>query len=132
MLKKPTNGLSSAEAQRSATVFDALRGLLQPYEGKLSIVHDESGHFYANCARADITGKPVFFGAVKASGKKTLFHFMPVYDFPELLLAISPELEKRMQGKSCFNFTAVHPDLFRELGQVVQRGVEKYQSAGKL
>ncbi len=40
---------------------------------------------------------------------------MPVYVFPELLGAVRPLLRKRMQGKSCFNFTRVDPALFEEL-----------------
>jgi hypothetical protein len=35
------------------------------------------------------------------------FHLIPVYMFPDLLKGLSPALEKRMQGKSCFNFKTV-------------------------
>lgn len=44
------------------------------------------------------------------------YHLMPVYVHPELLTDLSPELRRRMQGKSCFNFTKVDRDLFAELG----------------
>ncbi len=40
---------------------------------------------------------------------------MPVYVNPALLEAISPELRKRMQGKSCFNFKTIDMQLFEEL-----------------
>ena len=53
---------------------------------------------------------------------------MPVYMFPELLKDISPELKKHMQGKSCFNFKKVEPDLFKELSDLTRKGVEKFRS----
>jgi hypothetical protein len=114
------------------STFDQLRDLLLPYRGSLQITHDEAGHFYANSGRVDGKGKPLFFGAVKSSGKKTLLHFMPIYDFPELLTETSPELKKHMQGKSCFNFTTLEPATIAELKSLVQRGEAKYREAGKL
>ena len=125
--KTVTSGVGSEPA-----LFDALREMLLPYRSTLSIAHDDPGHFYANCARPDAKGKAQFFGAVKVSGRKHLFHFMPIYDFPELLDAISPALKKRMQGKSCFNFTALSPALLSELQAVVQQGAAAYKTAGKL
>jgi hypothetical protein len=52
---------------------------------------------------------------------------MPVYMYPELLQDISPELKKRMQGKSCFNFKKVEPGLFQELTELTRKGAEKFQ-----
>ncbi|MBA3573260.1 MAG: hypothetical protein H0W34_15095 [Pyrinomonadaceae bacterium] len=53
---------------------------------------------------------------------------MPVYAFPELLEGISPELKKRMQGKSCFNFTAVEPKLFKELAKLTKAGFARFKA----
>ncbi|WP_315388354.1 hypothetical protein [uncultured Stenotrophomonas sp.] len=118
--------------QASVDVFTALRNLLLPYRHRLLVVHDEDGHFYANCQNTDAKGKAQFFGAVKASGRKLVLHFMPVYDFPELLDNISPALKKRMQGKSCFNFDAYDPALLQELQTLIEQGVARYEGAGKL
>jgi hypothetical protein len=52
---------------------------------------------------------------------------MPVYMFPDMLKDISPELKKRMQGKSCFNFKKVEPDLFKELTDLTHKGVERFK-----
>jgi hypothetical protein len=49
--------------------------------------------------------------------------------FPELLKNISPELKKRMQGKSCFNFKKVEPDLFKELKELTRLSVERAREA---
>jgi hypothetical protein len=58
------------------------------------------------------------------------FHLMPVYIFPELLDGMSPELRRRMQGKSCFNFTAPDPELLSELTELTNAGFARYREAG--
>jgi len=52
---------------------------------------------------------------------------MPVYTFPELLKDISPELKRHMQGKSCFNFKSVEPELFKELAALTRKGYDRFQ-----
>lgn len=116
----------------SSDLFTALRALLLAHARPLTVVHDTDDHFYANCQQPDAKGKAQFFGAVKVSGRKHLFHFMPVYDFPELLAGISPALKKRMQGKSCFNFESGDPALLAELETLVEQGASRYASVGKL
>ena len=54
---------------------------------------------------------------------------MPVYMFPELLKGMSPELKKHMQGKSCFNFKKVEPDLFKELKELTRLSIERMRKA---
>jgi hypothetical protein len=117
--------------KESVDVFTALRDLLLPYRQRLIVVHDEDGHFYANCQNSDAKGKAQFFGAVKTSGRKQVLHFMPVYDFPDLLDSISPALKKRMQGKSCFNFDAYDAALLQELQALIEQGVARYEVAGR-
>ena len=116
-----TKKTATPSAGSAPTLFSALRAMLLPHRSSLSVVHDDPEHFYANCARSDAKGKAQFFCAIKVSGRKHLFHFMPVYDFPELIDTISPALKKRMQGKSCFNFTAGDPVLFAELDTLTKR-----------
>ncbi|MGH8037537.1 MAG: hypothetical protein ACREPD_07320 [Stenotrophomonas sp.] len=128
----PATPPKRAAPPNAPDLFAALRALLLPYTPKLLVVHDEDGHFYANWRNVDAKGKPQFFGAVKVSGRRHSFHFMPVYHFPELLAGISPALKKRMQGKSCFNFEALDPDLLHELQVLIEQGVSRYTSAGRL
>lgn len=113
-------------------MFAALRDLLLTHKDALAVAHDTDTHFYANCRDAGSRGKAQFFGAVKVSARKHAFHFMPVYDFPELVLGLSPALKKRMQGKSCFNFEVLDPTLLQELQQLIEQGVSRYKAAGKL
>jgi hypothetical protein len=74
--------------------------------------------------------KEMWIGAVRICKSYVSYHLMTVYIFPDLLQGISPELKKRMQGKSCFNFTRLDERLFRELDQLTKRGFERYKQGG--
>ncbi len=128
----PSSQSDTAIPAASSDVFVALRGLLFAYKADLAVVHDKDDHFYANCKNTDAKGKAQFFGAVKVSGRRHTFHFMPIYDFPDLLDAISPTLKKRMRGKSCFNIDSRDPVLIQALEHLVEQGVSRYRDAGKL
>jgi len=54
------------------------------------------------------------------------FYLMAVYANPDLLKSMSPELKKRMQGKSCFNFKEVDEKLFKELAALTGAGAAKF------
>ena len=51
----------------------------------------------------------MWFGSIKIGKAYVSFHLMPIYMSPTLNQKIPASLKKRMQGKSCFNFTSV-PD----------------------
>jgi hypothetical protein len=70
-------------------------------------------------------GKPMWVGGVRIGKQYVSYYLMPVYGFPGLLAGISPELERRRQGKSCFNFTQIDEPLFAELEALTQRGLER-------
>ena len=55
---------------------------------------------------------------------------MPVYLNPGLLEGMSPGLRKRMQGKSCFNFTRLDPVLLAELPALTEAGFRFYAGQG--
>jgi hypothetical protein len=69
----------------------------------------------------------MFFGAVMMGKAYASYHLMPLYVCPELVRTISPELKKRMQGKSCFNFREPDPALFAQLGNLTKASLEKYR-----
>jgi hypothetical protein len=75
-------------------------------------------------------GKDVWFGAARIGKRYVSYHLMAVYAFPDLLDGISPELKRRMQGKSCFNFTHVDEKLFQELEELTERGYERFKKEG--
>jgi hypothetical protein len=52
-------------------------------------------------------GRPLSFGTLRIGKAYVSVHLMPIYMSPTLARRITPALKRRMQGKSCFNFTAV-------------------------
>ena len=111
-------------------VFDALRALLVDRVAGLDVKRDEPGDYYVDTFHLRDNKQALFFGAVKTGKRYVSYHLMPVYVNPGLLDGLSPELRKRMQGKSCFNFTKIDLTLFEELAELTERGLADYRDRG--
>ncbi|KYF61492.1 hypothetical protein BE11_24445 [Sorangium cellulosum] len=109
-----------------------MRSILQRRARDLVVVHDTPDNYYLDTRTKGPNGKPLFFGAARAGRAYTSFYLMPVYAHPELLGDVSPELKKRMQGKSCFNFTTSDPALFAELEALTGRCFERWKASGQI
>lgn len=109
-----------------AKTFYALKQVFAPYEKRLNVTADSREKYYLETKSRSYQGRPLFFGAAILGRAYVSFHLMPLYWDPSLLKGISPELQKRMQGKSCFNFTAPDPALFRELAKLTSKGFALY------
>jgi len=73
-------------------------------------------------------GQPMYFGQVRVGKAYVAFHLMPLYMNDELTGTISPELKKRMQGKTCFNFkTAPEPGILAELERLTASGIRCFR-----
>lgn len=103
-----------------STVFAELRAVLAPYAGKVDTTKVDESDLYVDTRHIQNNKKPLFFGAVQLNKSFVSFHLMAVYTKPELLAAVSPELKSRIQGKSCFNFSAVEPALIKELAALAK------------
>ena len=110
-------------------VFKQLKSMLKPYAKNLTITADTSTAYSLDGPYSEKYKKAIFFGAAQIKKNYVSFYLMPVYMFPELLNNISPELKKHMQGKSCFNFKKVEPELFKELTKLTREGVERFRAA---
>jgi len=106
-------------------IFAQLKKILSKHEKKLQVKIDKPGNYYLEAPPSEKNKKELFFGAVQIKKNYVSYHLMPVYLYPELLKDASPELKKRMQGKSCFNFKAVDKDLFKQLDALTQAGTKK-------
>ena len=111
-------------------VFTELKSILEPFAAQLDTKKDDAAELYVDTRHIQKNRKPLFFGAVQLKKSYVSFHLMPVYTHPELLDGLSPALKKRMQGKSCFNFTEVDPPLFKELASLTQAGCASYEALG--
>lgn len=112
------------------SVFAELSSILRPYCAKLETKADTPVKLYVDTNHIMKNKKPLFFGAVQIKKNYISFHLMPVYLQPALLESTSPELKQRMQGKSCFNFTAIDKALFKELADLVKAGYTSYKEQG--
>ena len=111
-------------------VFQHLKAILQPYASSMTVTADTADAYSLDGLYSEKWKKNLFFGAAQVRKNYVSFYLMPVYMFPELLKEISPELKKHMQGKSCFNFKKVEPELFQELARLTHKGVERFREEG--
>ncbi len=112
-----------------STVHAELRRIMQKYEGEsLKANPDQPGNYVLVGPPTERSkGKELWFGAVQTRKNYVSYHLMPVYVFPDLLEGMSPELKKRMQGKSCFNFKQLDDQLFKELAKLTDRGYKRFK-----
>ena len=113
-----------------AQVFEELRKIMLPYARKLDCKVDRGEELSVDTRHTMDNKKPLWFGGVQIKKRYVSYHLMPVYVNPELLDRISPQLRKRMQGKSCFNFTSVDESLFKELAELTEVGFMDYRKRG--
>lgn len=113
-----------------ARLFGELRDIMLPYARKLDCKVDGSDELSVDTQHILENKKRLWFGGVKIEKRYVSYHLMPVYVNPKLLEGISPGLRKAMHGKSCFNFTASDPSLFKELAELTEAGFVYYREQG--
>src|SRR5882762_3336572 len=107
-------------------VFHRLKAIFKPYAKKMVVVQDTPTSYYLDTRHIMKNKKPLCFGAVRLGKNYVSFYLMSVYASPDLLKGMSPELKKRMQGKSCFNFKEVDEKLFKELDKLMKAGATQF------
>ncbi len=118
---------SPDRADNFAATFFALKRVFASCEKHLKVTADTRSRFYLETKSPTYKGKPLFFGSVISGKAYVSFHLMPLYWDESLSKRVSTELKKRMQGKSCFNFTEPDPALFRELNKLTSAGLALYR-----
>ncbi|OXS99525.1 hypothetical protein B7H23_15415 [Notoacmeibacter marinus] len=102
--------------------FAILSGLLRPYAPQMTVKADTGETYLLEEERSE--PKPQMFGKAQIGKRYTSLHLMGVYCRPELLDGMSDALRKRMQGKSCFNFTKAEQIPRAELERLIRRCYE--------
>ena len=115
-----------------SSVFAALKPVLGSHAKKLHVVVDNDSEYTLvsaiQCPLPEKKGERIYFGAVKAGKAYVSFHLFPLYMNPELVSAISPELKRRMQGKTCFNFRTIpEAALLKELKSLTSAGFKIFR-----
>ena len=108
-------------------IFNKLKAILKPYAPKLIVTTDSSISYYLDGPYSQKYKRNIFFGSTQIRKNYVSYYLMPVYTCPDLLNGLSPELKKHMQGKSCFNFKKVEPELFLELSNLTRKGFERFK-----
>lgn len=117
-------------AKDLSSVYTRLRDLMAHAAEGLEVTSDGDGSFGVDTGRRRADGYAYQFGSVRTGTRYVSYHLLPVYYWPDLLDDVDPLLRKRMQGKSCFNFTAVDEDLLAQLVTLTRRGVERLRTRG--
>jgi hypothetical protein len=128
--EKPARRASQGVPDRAdnfVKTFHALKMIFAKYEKQLQITADTREKYYLETRSRSYKGNPLFFGAVIRGRAYVSFHLMPLYWDPLLAKGVSAGLKQRMHGKSCFNFSAPDPALFRELVRLTSRGFALYK-----
>ena len=100
-----------------------LRTIFEPYRDRLTIAREGPGGIYLELPGYE--GKPWgYVGGTRVGKRYVSFYLMGAYD-GGLQASMSPALRKRMQGRTCFNFTHVDEALFAELESVTAMAIER-------
>lgn len=111
-------------------VFRELRAIMAPYAQHLDCTIDRDDELSLDTRHIQKNKSPLWFGGVQVRKRYISYHLMPVYVNPALLDGISPDLKKRMHGKSCFNFTSSDTALLSELAALTEAGFQDYREKG--
>ena len=108
-------------------IFARLKKNFEPFASRLVVAQDDPAAYTLNTSPSTKYPQGFFVSSVQIKKNYVSYHLMPVYMFPDLFEGISERLKKRMQGKSCFNFTTTDEALFAELGQLTAAGFERFR-----
>jgi hypothetical protein len=110
-----------AETGSFPEVFRRLREIMARQVPPLVVTGDGPEGYSVSVDRPDIVPEARrYFGGVRIGKGYVAYYLMGVYGDPGLIARMSPELRKRMQGKSCFNFTKLDEELFAELAVLTE------------
>jgi hypothetical protein len=114
-----------------AAIFTTLRETLAAQTKKLVVKTDKPNQYTLVTKTPSPfkqhKGQPMWFGEIKIGKAYVSLHLLALYMNPELNTAVSPELNKRKQGKACFNFK-IMPDrkLLTDLSKLTRASVKVY------
>ena len=109
-------------------VFERLKQIFAPHEKKMDVAQDTPNMYLLNARYIMKNKQPLNFGGVRLGKNYVSFYLMSLYTSPDGMKTISPDLKKRMQGKSCFNFKIVDEKLFKELETLTKTGAKQFNN----
>lgn len=106
-------------------IFQRLRQLMLDAAPRMVITDDSPTNFTLKTPWIEArTKEPAWFGWIAIKKSYVAYHVMPLYSLPALNDLVPATLEKRRQGKTCFNFKKADEALFDDLRQLAQAAVK--------
>ena len=111
-------------ADEFGLLFERFKTMLAPYAARMHVTGAGTAMYGIDMAPEGERDPSTWFAGTRLGKRYVSYYLMPIYVQPSLLDDISPELRRRMQGKSCFNFTKVDEPLLAELEALTRKGYE--------
>ena len=111
-------------ADEFGLLFDRFKTMLAPYAARMHVTGAGTAMYGIDMAPEGERDPSTWFAGTRLGKRYVSYYLMPIYVQPSLLDDISPELRRRMQGKSCFNLTKVDEPLLAELEALTRKGYE--------
>ncbi|MDP6908470.1 MAG: hypothetical protein QF371_03140 [Flavobacteriales bacterium] len=114
-----------------AEIQETLRTILKSQIPPLRIRKDNPQTFEVCGTKEAMQGKKkvdgYYFGSVVPKPKDIRLYYFPIYTHVNEF-SLSDELKKSLKGKSCFHIKKLSPEMEKEIGEMVMKGVELYQN----
>ncbi len=111
-------------ADEFGRLYERFKTMLAPYAARMHVAGDGPAMYGVDMAPEGERDPSTWFAGTRLGKRYVSYYLMPIYVQPSLLDDISPELRRRMQGKSCFNFAKVDEPLLTELEALTKKSYE--------
>ena len=110
-------------------IFAALKSVLTPFADRLTVTVDTATSYGLGMPGYRYRDQPSTpFAQVKDGKSYVSFHLFPVYVMPDFVAGMPERLRRRMQGRSCFNFKTLEPELARDLQNLVAQAEPRFRA----
>jgi hypothetical protein len=108
-----------------ADIFLKLRALMLAAAPGMVVTADTPTTFTLKTAWLEKrTKEPAWFGWIAIKKSYVAYHVMPLYTLAALNDFVPASLEKRRQGKTCFNFKKADSDVFEHISRLTKAAAE--------
>jgi hypothetical protein len=140
--KKKEKTISIKYADKSAgqpelvKVFEAIKKMILPYEGKSGLkLHAATGGQLNLVSHKPvvIAGRPrqeLWFVSVLVQKGYVGFYYMPISIGDEMRKQFSPEFMKCLKGKACFHIKNTDPVIMNDIKKAIKVGYDAYKDRG--
>ena len=125
-------------ASELSSTFQALRDALRAHAEDLTVTEDTYSRFTLQAVVGPaslaawggrLRSRTIPVAWVEHGKTYVSYHLMGLGGNAALLATLSPALRRRMQGKTCFNFTRIDEALFAELATVTTASIQGLRRA---